>query len=101
MTNFSSPKIFLGKNWTTKVKELRKEIKELRADAIVVTALSEIAWLLNIRGRDIPHNPFVKSYLLVSDDAIYLYINQTKLSYNNIPEHLNSKYGTAGPYNVQ
>ena len=33
---------------------------------MVVTALDEIAWLLNIRGDDIPHTPVVKSYAFVS-----------------------------------
>jgi Xaa-Pro aminopeptidase len=51
---------------------------------MVVTALDEIAWLLNIRGRDIPSNPFVRSYLLLDMNRVKFYVNQSQLVDNNV-----------------
>lgn len=49
-------------------------------DAMVVTALDEIAWLLNIRGHDIPYGPFLKSYVIISKDQLHMYTDSAKLS---------------------
>lgn len=48
---------------------------------MVVTALDEIAWLLNLRGKDMMYTPVTKSYLIVAQDQIHMYIDQNKLSY--------------------
>lgn len=72
---------------------MRKALKRVEADAMVVTALSEIAWLLNIRGRDIPYNPFVKSYVILSHSEVRLYVDNWKLTKNNVTRHLNIEYG--------
>ena len=47
---------------------------------MVVTALDEIAWLLNIRGYDIPYNPLVLAYVIVSHEEINMYANESRLS---------------------
>lgn len=60
---------------------------------MIITALSEITWLLNIRGRDIPYNPFVKSYVIISQDEVRLYVDNWKLTKNNVEKHLNIEYG--------
>lgn len=39
------------------MEEVREKMIEERADLLVLTALDEIAWLLNLRGSDIPYNP--------------------------------------------
>lgn len=46
-----------GKKWEDKVAEVRAEMIKAGADMLVVTALDEVAWLLNLRGNDIPYNP--------------------------------------------
>ena len=48
---------FSGKKWTDKVYEVRAAMRKAKADMIVLTALDEVAWLLNLRGDDIPYNP--------------------------------------------
>ena len=48
-------------------------------DWILISALDEIAWLLNLRGRDIDYNPVFYAYLLVGLDDAYLYIDEAKL----------------------
>lgn len=75
-----------------KVSELREELKAFEVDAMVVTALDEIAWLLNIRGRDIPKSPFVISYLIVSHEEIHFYVDKGKIN-QDVQEHLRTMPG--------
>lgn len=44
-------------SWEEKVQEVRVELNSLEASALVISALDEVAWLLNLRGNDIPYNP--------------------------------------------
>ncbi|KAH8353869.1 hypothetical protein KR084_009818 [Drosophila pseudotakahashii] len=73
-------KRFNGENWQDKVKELRRRLAHLGCDAMVVTSLTEVAYLLNIRGSDIPYTPVVKSYAIVSQDDIFFYVDHAKIS---------------------
>ena len=59
---------------------MRAKLDAEGADAIVVTALDEVAWLLNIRGYDVPNNPLVRAYVTVTSSSINLYVNKSKLS---------------------
>jgi len=77
---------YTGRPWLQKVEDLRKDLHALGATAMVVTALDEIAWLLNIRGDDIPHTPVVKSYAFVSQNAIYFWL--PRLPPVSIQKHL-------------
>jgi len=79
-----------GKKWEDKLDATRDKIKNMGCDAMVVTALDEIAWLLNIRGYDIPYGPFLKSYAIVSKDQLHLYTNQHKLS-SDVRRHLRAE----------
>lgn len=79
--------IFSGKTWETKVDDTRKKLASMGFDAMVVTALDEIAWLLNIRGHDIPYGPFLRAYVILSKDQVYLYTDPTKLS-DEVRKHL-------------
>ncbi|KAK4883140.1 hypothetical protein RN001_006459 [Aquatica leii] len=79
---FTLDEHYTGKHWTQKVNETRKELRHLHAEAMVVTALDEIAWLLNIRGRDIPYTRFVKSYVLLSQSSVTLYVDLNKTKRN-------------------
>lgn len=49
---------------------------------IIVTALDEISWVLNIRGRESEYFPVVRAYLVITDKVIYLYTNASRFSYN-------------------
>lgn len=57
-----------GESRESKLAWLRSELRANMCDSILVTALDEIAWLLNIRAEDIEYNPLCVSYLLVSQD---------------------------------
>lgn len=66
-----------GKSRADKCREIRKEMEQKGADAFILTTLDDIAWLLNIRGGDVPCNPVVLSYLAMTRDAIILFANET------------------------
>lgn len=51
-----------------KVRWLRKWMAGRNYDAVLLTALDEIAWMLNVRGQDVEYNPVVMSYLLITQD---------------------------------
>ncbi len=66
-----------GKTRADKCREIREEMEKKGADAFILTTLDDIAWLLNIRGGDVPCNPVVLSYLAMTQDAIILFANET------------------------
>lgn len=80
---------YAGEKWLSKVDSLRSKLKEMNCDAIVVTSLTEIAYMLNLRGMDIPYTPVFKGYLVISHDHIYLYTNKEKVGLD-VQIHLKS-----------
>ena len=77
----STPIITLGEDLSGESREvrlrwLRKWLIRQGADAILLTALDEIAWLLNVRGQDIDYNPLVISYLLVTMDDAFWFVRK-------------------------
>ena len=61
-------RIQAGESREEKMEWLRGELAERGADAILLSALDEVAWMLNVRSSDIEYNPMVISYLLVGQD---------------------------------
>ncbi len=60
-----------------KISWLRGEMQKQSCDAILLTALDEIAWLLNVRGKDIDYNPVVISYLIVTQTEVRWYVKKS------------------------
>ena len=60
----------VGWSRVQKVRWIRKWLTDKGYDAILLTALDEIAWMLNVRGQDVAYNPVVMSYLLVTQDNV-------------------------------
>nr|WP_315408339.1 aminopeptidase P family protein [uncultured Prevotella sp.] len=74
------PLEYSGESTSSKISRARKYLSECGADGLLVTALDEIAWVLNLRGSDVHCNPVFVSYLLISPEKVTLYINNVKLS---------------------
>lgn len=66
---FAHPERFAGKSSAEKRQEIAEELRCKGADHLLVTAADSVAWLLNIRGRDIPYNPLCLSYALLDADG--------------------------------
>ena len=70
---------YAGQGAAQKLRELRAVMEQKDADAHVVAALDDIAWLLNIRGDDVRHTPVALCYLIVERERAYLFIDEKKL----------------------
>jgi len=71
---------FTGKEWSDKIKDLRNEMTSNKATAVIVYKLDEVAWLLNLRGSDVPSNPFFFAYVIVTQNDIKVYIEEERLT---------------------
>ncbi|HAT02758.1 MAG TPA: peptidase M24 [Oribacterium sp.] len=67
---------FCGVNAKDKLTKLRAVMAKEGADIHLISSLDDIAWLLNLRGDDIPCNPVFLSYLLVDMEGAYLFANK-------------------------
>jgi len=71
---------YAGVSVAEKLEKLHDTMKKNKYDFVLVSALDEIAWLLNIRGKDVEFNPLVYAYMLVSATESILYIKAEKLT---------------------
>ncbi len=71
---------YAGESVDSKLTRIRAEIRKAGAEAMVVSALDEIAWLLNIRGNDVEFNPVVISYVLLEQDHCTLFVAPEKVT---------------------
>ncbi|KAF2077691.1 hypothetical protein CYY_001007 [Polysphondylium violaceum] len=80
---------YSGQSSDSKIQDIRKEMAKVDTKYMVVSALDEIAWALNLRGSDISFNPVFLSYLVIGKDNIILFIDESKLSQetkSNLPK---------------
>lgn len=71
---------FCGMSPKEKLASIQKEIQHYQAAYYLCTTLDDIAWLLNLRGNDIPHNPVFMAYFLIGHTQSYLFIDDQKLT---------------------
>lgn len=91
------PLEYAGEDVPSKLKKLRQAMEEEGAEAIVICALDEIAYLFNIRGGDIECNPVTLSFAVVTRSGATLYVDSAKLS-PQVAEHLTASGVTSAPY---
>ena len=84
------PLKYAGETTESKLSRIRESLVKQGADGLLVTALDEIAWVLNLRGSDVHCNPVFVSYLLISSNNATLYINREKLS-EDVSEYLSTE----------
>ncbi len=83
---------FAGESVESKLARMREQLAAKKGDALIISALDEIAWLLNIRGNDVEYNPVVISYVVLEADKCTLFVDAVKidspaqnyLDFNNI-----------------
>ena len=74
------PLKYAGEDVPSKLQRIRKALRGQHADGMLVSALDDIAWVLNLRGTDVHCTPLFGSYLLISTTSTTLYINKEKLT---------------------
>ncbi|XP_041931147.1 xaa-Pro aminopeptidase 2 [Alosa sapidissima] len=85
------PDNIIERTWLEKVKHIRNIMKEnpYQPTAVLLSALDETAWLFNLRGNDIPYNPFFYSYTLVTTDEIWLFVHTARVP-DDLKTYLNA-----------
>ncbi|ORC89610.1 putative spliced leader RNA PSE-promoter transcription factor [Trypanosoma theileri] len=84
---FVRPEEFCGVRCEEKVATLVEELERQKCDAMVLSALDEIAWVTNLRGADIPFNPVFYAYALVQSASprLHLFVDPAKLPEDGLP----------------
>ena len=74
------PLKYAGEPAREKMTRIREALRQLHADGMLMAALDDIAWTLNLRGTDVHCNPVFVAYLLISSKYVTLFVNQAKLT---------------------
>ena len=74
------PMQYAGESCHDRIDRIRQALRKQHADGMLMAALDDIAWTLNLRGTDVHCNPVFVSYLLISSKTVTLYINKVKLT---------------------
>ena len=92
------PLEYAGEPTREKLARIRKALREKHADGMLMAALDDIAWTLNLRGSDVHCSPVFVSYLLISTTEVTLYINKVKLT-PEVMSYLQAEGVGVKPYN--
>ncbi len=71
---------YSGESTASKLKRIRKYMKDLGATAHLLITLDDIAWIFNFRGKDVSYSPVVLTYAIIMMDCVHLFIDEDKLS---------------------
>ena len=74
------PLKYAGEPTRDKIDRIREALRQHHADGMLMAALDDIAWTLNLRGADVHCNPVFVAYLLISSENVTLFVNQAKLT---------------------
>jgi len=91
------PMEWAGESAHSKMARIRKALREEHADGMLVTALDDIAWTLNLRGSDVHCNPVFVAYLLLDSRHATLYVNKAKLT-AEVEDYLKAEGVGVRPY---
>ena len=70
---------YAGESVESKLRRVRQALTEKHCEALIVSALDEIGWLLNIRGKDVDYTPCLISYVVVEMDKCTIFVAPNKL----------------------
>ena len=91
------PLEYAGESAHNKIARVRQALRERHADGMLMAALDDIAWTLNLRGSDVHCNPVFVSYLLISSKDVTLFVNKMKLT-SEVIAYLKSEGVGVAPY---
>ena len=74
------PLEYAGEDVTSKLARIRRALRDVHADGMLMASLDDIAWTLNLRGADVHCNPVFVSYLLISSRSATLFVDEAKLT---------------------
>jgi len=71
---------YAGESVNDKLKRLRSEMSQKKADTHLIATIDDICWLLNIRGNDVEHNPVVLAFAVITMEEVYLFTDEFKFT---------------------
>lgn len=92
------PMEFAGESVASKISRIRTALRQRHADGMLISALDDIAWTLNIRGTDVHCVPVFVSYLLISSQQVSLYVDSAKIN-DEVKAYLTENGISLYPYN--
>lgn len=92
------PMEFAGESVASKISRIRTALRQRHADGMLVSALDDIAWTLNLRGTDVHCVPVFVSYLLISSQQVSLYVDFAKIN-DEVKAYLTENGISLYPYN--
>ena len=90
---------YAGLSYKDKITQIREAIRRNSCTGILISALDEVAWTLNLRGSDVHCNPVFVSYLLITEYSSTLYIIENKLS-DEVKDYLTENEIKVRPYST-
>lgn len=88
---------YAGERTNKKIRSIATELKNKKTDACIITAPDSICWLLNIRGSDIPHTPFVLAYAIIyKNGTVKLFIDSNRIN-RDVGDHLGKEVEITPP----
>lgn len=92
------PMEFAGESVVSKISRIRTALRQRHADGMLISALDDIAWTLNLRGTDVHCVPVFVSYLLISSQQVSLYVDSAKIN-DEVKAYLTENGISLYPYN--
>lgn len=92
------PMEFAGESVASKISRIRTALRQRHADGMLISALDDIAWTLNLRGTDVHCVPVFISYLLISSQQVSLYVDSAKIN-DEVKAYLTENDISLYPYN--
>ena len=92
------PLKYAGEPMSSKISRIREALRQHHADGMLISALDDIAWTLNLRGSDVHCNPVFVAYLLISSDKVSLFVDEAKLT-SQVEAYLEENHVSIYKYN--
>ena len=92
------PMEFAGESVASKISRIRTALRQRHADGMLISALDDIAWTLNLRGTDVHCVPVFVSYLLISSQQVSFYVDSAKIN-DEVKAYLTENGISLYPYN--
>lgn len=86
-----------GKSVAQKLLDIRQKMEQLNADVHIISSLDDVAWTVNLRGSDVQSNPVFLSYLVLTKDEAYIFVDLDKLG-TDARAHLDEAFVKMRPY---
>lgn len=90
---------FVSEAITDKIGKIRSIMRSQDADVHIVSTLDDIAWITNLRGKDVSYNPVFLAFLMITPSSVTLFIDEDKID-QTVKKYLTDNRVTIFPYDT-